>query len=199
MLAEADLSGGLFGDVQLVNSNLKKAWFSNSNLSDANLIESDFTEATMIGTNFNGAFLAGSKFDRADLIGSKMMGAEFYDVSFKAANLKRVDLTNAEVDNLNLTEAKLDGVIFDYVDAGRIQFSLSSLRFAQLENSSNLKQEQLDAAFGVRQGVGLTHLPKDLAYPNHWYDAEQTDEDTYELEESYQNAYLDWLKTQAEA
>ena len=101
------------------------------------------------------------------------------------SNLYMCRLHEADLRGAHLSRANLQST-----DLSDCRMELTSLRSVDCACILNLSQQQVNAAFGVRSGVGLTLLPSHLSCPDHWYIAEDKDKDSRGDVEAYSQAWL---------
>ena len=106
------------------------------------------------------------------------------------ADLSGAHLRGAELSGAHLRGAELSGADLQSTDLSDCRMELTSLRSVDCTCILNLSQQQVNAAFGVRSGVGLTLLPSHLSCPDHWYIAEDKDKDSRGDVEAYSQAWL---------
>jgi len=102
------------------------------------------------------AYLSWANLSGANLTGANLTGANLYEAKLSKANLSRADLTGANLSGANLSRADLTGAQL---------FSLRpDLRNANLSETTNLTQKQIEQATGNEQ----TKLPEHLKPPASW-------------------------------
>jgi uncharacterized protein YjbI with pentapeptide repeats len=135
-LGEADLTGA-----NLTEANLYEAWLARANLSEA-----DLTAANLRGANLTEANLS-----RANLYQANLRGASLWEADLTAANLRGANLTRANLTRANLFRANLLAL-------------RTNLSRANLQQATNLTQNQIEQARGNEQ----TGLPDHLTRPASW-------------------------------
>ena len=159
---------------------------SGADLSEAGLIESELCSAKLSGANLRAACLFG-----AVLTGADLRRAELNEAILGMANLSGADLSGAD-----LSEADLYGANLESTDLTDCCTDAMSVRSVDFTNNVKLTQEQVNAFFGVKSGVGLTFLPGYLSYPDHWYNAESMTESDIEIaDEEYMLAWITWQRS----
>jgi len=103
-LSGCDLSGKVFPEIDISNSNLKNTILTNAKFEKTRMVLVDFSGADLSNAVFNKTSLQGSKFhhsvlkgvflEGADLTGSIMTGADLTEAKLSRANLKSSDLQN---------------------------------------------------------------------------------------------------------
>ena len=179
-LSKADLGGADLSGTDLSGANLRGADLSGLTLKDANL-----RKANLSGANLRKANLSGLNLNHANLYDANLNDANLYGADLSGANLRGADLSKADLSKADLRDAVLDGAVLS--DA---KLELAMLRGTDCYGSENLSKKAVDAAFGVRSGVGLTHLPEGMEPPRHWHAA--GDRDSPEEEAAYEAAYDKW-------
>lgn len=148
-LSEADLSEANLIGAELIGANLRGANLRRANLHKAGLREAGLSGASLIRADFRGANLIGANLHRASLIG---------------ADLREADLRQADLREASLIGADLRGANLELVDCNRMRIDSARLEFANLKDSTNLTQGQIDRA----EGNSETILPEGLVRPAHW-------------------------------
>jgi uncharacterized protein YjbI with pentapeptide repeats len=103
----------------------------------------------------------GANLKNADLRGADLRGADLQNADLRGADLQNADLRGADLQNADLRGANLGTSPF-------LGALFGEAKGANLENVSNLTQEQLDTAIGDDRTV----LPDGLTRPAHWSAAE---------------------------
>jgi hypothetical protein len=119
---------------------LKSTDFRRTNLREAKLQKVSFLGANLQKVIFNNARLQKAEF----------LGAELQEADLCNANLQEAWFLGANLQEANLCDADLQGAF---------------LHEADLTGAKNLKQEQIDKAFGDKN---TTRLPEYLKAPAHW-------------------------------
>jgi hypothetical protein len=137
--------------LNLVHAELPKAWLVRRNMrrasaGSANLQEANLQEANLQEANLSGASLIGANLQRATLQGATLQGATLAKANLQRANLRRADLRRADLQWANLREATLPE---------------ANLTGADLRDTQNLAQEQINMACVDE----ATILPQGLTKP----------------------------------
>ncbi len=150
----ADLAGLDLSEVVLARADLSGAWLDGARLARADLTaaslaecwaeEADFSHARLEAADLAGAWLARARLVRALLGGADLSGAR----------LRKADLTGAE----------LDRAVTGGTDVAGARMTLAWLHGLDCRGLVNLRQDQIDEAFGD----GTTRLPEHIARPRHW-------------------------------
>ncbi len=194
-LQEANLTAAHLEEAKLRKANLQKAELLKAKMHKANLIdahleeakldqadlqEADIWNAQLQGTLFRSANLARAKLSGANLQGARLkeanlQEASFYDANLQRSNLTRADLRRARLDRANLQGADLseanmeETTDFIGVNLEGANLNEAKLKGADLRGAKNLRQEQIDKAFGDKN---TTRLPEELQVPEHWTESE---------------------------
>ena len=165
-LEEAKLSKANLQGAELFKANLQGANIELANLQEANIELADLQGAELRNTQMQGTLLRFTNFKRARLLEAKLRGAHldkanlqeasFYDAQLQGSNLSGADLKRARLDRANLQGADLSGADLEGTD---------------LSGTKNLKQEQIEQAFGNKN---TTRLPEteEFKAPEHWTESE---------------------------
>ncbi|MBE9126859.1 MULTISPECIES: pentapeptide repeat-containing protein [unclassified Coleofasciculus] len=194
-LQEANLTDAHLEEAKLRKANLQKAELFKAKMHRANLIDAHLEEATLDladlqeadlwnaqlqGTLFRSANLARAKLPGANLQGARLKEANLQEASFCDANLQRSNLTGADLRRARLDRANLQGADLseanmeettDFIGVNLEGANLynAKLQGADLNGAKNLKQEQIEKAFGNKN---TTRLPENLKVPEHWTESE---------------------------
>ncbi len=183
-LIGADLSGAHLSEANLIEANLRGADLSGAHLSEAHLIGADLSGADLRGADLRGANLSGANLSGANLRGANLSGADL-----SGAHLIGADLIGANLRGADLSGAVLRGATIQSTELSDCRMEFTSLNSVDCTKILNLDQQQVNAAFGVKSGVGLTRLPFDLTYPDHWHIAEDSMENSGEAYAAYLQAW----------
>jgi uncharacterized protein YjbI with pentapeptide repeats len=181
-LRGGDLRGAYLEGIRLFNTRLEKANLFNVNLERARLGDADdlgkgahLEEAQLKFANLkkarlHGAFLNGSQLERAELqeaelYHASLMGAKLRRAQLQGARFHEAHLEDAQFVEANLQEAKLGRTYLKGTNFARAILLRADLRFADLRQTENLTQDQIDEADGDEN---TTQLPEDLHLPRHW-------------------------------
>jgi uncharacterized protein YjbI with pentapeptide repeats len=85
------------------------------------------------------------------------------------AELQWANFEEAELQGAFLYRAKLQGAKFFGTNLEGADLSEANLNGADLSGAKNLKQEQIEKAFGNKN---TTRLPENLKVPEHWTESE---------------------------
>ena len=210
-LRQGDFSGADLSDAHLMQAdlrgvNLREADLSGADLRKADLHEADLSEANLTGADLSGAYLMRANLTQADLSGVHLVEADLRMVDLSRANLtraylmqadlRRADLSGANLTGADLSKTDLSGANLTGAQLSDCRMDFASLRSVDCTRIFNLSQQQVNAAFGVKSGVGLTILPFHLSCPDHWYIAEDKDKDSREDVDSYLQAWRAWQNAQ---
>jgi hypothetical protein len=134
-----------------------------------NLVSLRLTDSVLRNSNLNGLRFPFVDFEKSNLSGAK---------------LRHTDLRQAWLEWTKLQFADFHGCILDR----------SALRGADLSDT-NITQEMIDSAHGVKSGFGRTQLPagRNLELPIHWFDASDAEKDSGELRDAYLKDYNEFL------
>ncbi|MBD2541870.1 pentapeptide repeat-containing protein [Coleofasciculus sp. FACHB-SPT36] len=194
-LQEANLTDAHLEEAKLSKANLQKAELFKAKMHRANLIdahleeakldladlqEADIWNAQLQGTLFRSANLTkaklpGANLQGARLIGTNLQGASFYDANLQESYLREADLRMARLDGANLQGADLskanleETTDFIGVNLEGANLNEAKLKGADLRGAKNLRQEQIERAFGDKN---TTRLPEELQVPEHWTESE---------------------------
>jgi uncharacterized protein YjbI with pentapeptide repeats len=169
-LEKAHLFAANLQEAKLFKANLEKAYLRQAKLQEAVLCKARLHEADLTEANLEKAHLM-----QAELPGTDLNGAKLKSANLGGANLHQTILFKANLENANLRQAKLQEAVFrkanlqgvDFSDANLEEANLSkaNLEGANLSEAKNLKQEQIEEAFGNKN---TTRLPENLKAPEHW-------------------------------
>jgi uncharacterized protein YjbI with pentapeptide repeats len=159
-LRGADLSGANLREAKLFKANLERAYLRQAKLQEAVLCQARLHEADLTEANLEKAHLMQAKLPGTDLNGAKLKSA-----NLGGANLHQTTLFKANLENANLTGAILKEAVFREANLQGVDFSDANLEGANLSEAKNLKQEQIEKAFGNKN---TTRLPENLKAPEHW-------------------------------
>jgi uncharacterized protein YjbI with pentapeptide repeats len=194
-LQEANLTDARLEEAKLPKANLQKAELFKAKMHRANLIdahleeaklaladlqEADLWNAQLQGTLFQSANLTraklpGANLQGARLIGTNLQGASFYDANLQESYLREADLRRARLDRANLQGADLskanleETTDFIGVNLEGANLNEAKLKGADLRGAKNLRQQQIERAFGDKN---TTRLPEELQVPEHWTESE---------------------------
>lgn len=193
-LSQANLSGAKLMGANLARAYLPQADLIDARLNDAdlriaNLSEADLTSADLRNVNMTGAYLRMADLRKANFKGAKLSSANLIKAQLSFVNLTRADLTETELIKADLSWANLYGAQLDGADLSECRMGFASLRSVDCTNTLHLSQQQVNVAFGVKSGVGLTQLPSGLTYPDHWHIAEEAAEDDAKNDPAYLKAW----------
>ncbi len=150
-LRDANLSGAILTNVNLILADLREANLMGIDLSGANLMGADLSGADLLGANLTGANLTGAKLTDANL-----KGADLGDAILEEADLQWADLSEVNLIGANLTQANLKGAILSDSLLSHTNFSQANLSEAILSRSilsqtnlsgSNLSETDLRDAY----------------------------------------------------
>lgn len=119
-LCKANLSGALFGGINLQGANLEGANLTEAHLEGADLYGANLTRANLTKAHLERTNLKIADFKGANLKGANLIGADFTEVdfidnsivkeaNFEGAHLEGANLTEAFLCEANFTEAHLEG------------------------------------------------------------------------------------------
>jgi hypothetical protein len=114
-----------------------------------NLREAKLQKVSFIGANLQKVIFNNARLQKADFLGAELQEADLCN-----ANLQEASFFGANLQEANLCDADLQGAF---------------LHEADLTGAKNLKQEQIDKAFGDKN---TTRLPEYLKAPEHWIKSE---------------------------
>lgn len=151
-LQRALLDGANLQEANLTDVHLEEAELSKANLQGAELFKAHLQKANLID-----ARLEGAKLDLADLQEADIWKAQLQGTLFRSADLRRAQLPGANLQGSRLSGADLEGA----------DLRGANLEGADLSGVKNLKQEQIEQAFGDKN---TTRLPEteNLTAPEHW-------------------------------
>ena len=133
---------------------LKGALLYEANLQRANLQAADLQAAVLDEANLQFAILWEANLQKAGLLVAELQWANFEEAKLQGAFLYRAKLQGAKFFGTNLEGADL---------------SEANLNGTDLSGAKNLKQEQIEKAFGNKN---TTRLPENLKVPEHWTESE---------------------------
>ncbi len=170
----ADLSGANLRRINLFGADLQEAKLFEVNLEQAYLRQAKLQEALLCRARLDKADLGQANLEKAHLMqaklpGTYLNGAELKCANFSGANLYQTILFQANLENANLRGAILQEAVFREANLQGVDFSDANLEGANLSEAKNLKQEQIDKAFGDKN---TTRLPEELQVPEHWTESE---------------------------
>jgi uncharacterized protein YjbI with pentapeptide repeats len=195
-LANANLSGAKLDGADLSGAQLANANLSGAKLDGAKLSDAQLDEANLWGARLDGADLSGAQLGEADLSGAELRGADLSGAWLRGAKLPGAELGEAELSRAQLGEAKLPGAELGEADlsgawlrwadlsgADLVGADLSGARLdgANLTETVDLRQQQVDAAHGNAE----TRLPNGMSRPTSWTGADSAQAYTYEEEGEY--------------
>ncbi|MEP0857985.1 pentapeptide repeat-containing protein [Trichocoleus sp. DQ-U1] len=159
----ANLYGANLQGALLNGANLQGALLNGAKLERAKLNEANLVGVKLFNANLEGAEVCDANLQEADLDRVNLQEADLWDTKLqwariRKANLQKAKLCRAKLQGANLSEADLLGAILD--DA--------KLHGAKLREVQNLKQEQIERAYGDSKTV----LPDNLERPAPWTQAE---------------------------
>jgi uncharacterized protein YjbI with pentapeptide repeats len=174
-LRKANLKGADFNEANLqgadlIRANLQRAEFLRADLQLANLLAAELQEAILIQaslqqTTLNDANLQRANAQSANLQRASLARANLQWAFLREANLQEAFLQTANLRGIDLKEAKLQRANLDGADLTEAKLDRAKLEGANLNGAKNLKQEQIDKAFG---DMSTTRLPEHLKAPIHW-------------------------------
>ncbi|WP_048708734.1 pentapeptide repeat-containing protein [Microvirga massiliensis] len=153
-LRGAHLQGANLIEAHLEGANLAGAHLQGAELSDTYLQGAELHEAHLEMASLVKAHLEGARLTRAHLEGASLWDAHLEGARLYLAHLKRVQLTEAHLEGANLVKVHLE----------EADLREAHLEGADLEGTTGLTQDQLDAAHGNAE----TKLPKGLTRPARW-------------------------------
>ncbi len=152
--------------LDLHKTNLQRSSLSKANLQAALLYEANLQAAVLNQANLQAAVL-----DEANLQAAILWKANLKKAGLLVAELQWADFKEAELQGAFLNKAKLQGAKFFGTNLEGADLSEANLDGADLSGAKNLKQEQIDKAFGNKN---TTRLPEkeNLKAPEHWMESE---------------------------
>ena len=145
-LAGANLIGANLEGINLRGANLIGANLRGANLKGADLTAANLTKATLGVSNLEGAILDNATLDDGSISGSNLKGASLSHTSLVGTRALWSDLRDANLYRANLTGAILNRSNLAGADLYKANFEKSSLRFANLQENTNLRDTNLQGA-----------------------------------------------------
>jgi uncharacterized protein YjbI with pentapeptide repeats len=168
----ADLTGAILRRINLFGADLREAKLFEANLEQAYLRQAKLQEAVLCKARLHKAVLTEANLEKAHLMQAELPGEYTYlnGANLKSANLGGANLYKtiffqANLENANLRGAILKEAVFSEANLQGVDFSEANLEGANLSEAKNLKQEQIEKAFGNKN---TTCLPENLKAPEHW-------------------------------
>jgi uncharacterized protein YjbI with pentapeptide repeats len=118
ILKNADLSGSMIGEVNLLSADL-----SGANLSGANLQYAYLSHANLSGANLTKADLRGAVLYKCNLENADLRGANLSWSTLGSANLKFADLSGSDLRNALLSDACLESAVLVNAILGRVELT----------------------------------------------------------------------------
>jgi len=115
-------------------------------------------------TDLRNADLRGANLEKARLRRVNLKGAILRDVAFEEAVLSGAHLEETKLERTTFTKANLRKAILREADLEDADFTEANLRSADLSGAKELKQEQINVAFGSNE----TKLSSPLKHPVAW-------------------------------
>ncbi|WP_094463224.1 pentapeptide repeat-containing protein [Pannonibacter phragmitetus] len=165
-LRYALFSGSDLTFVDMSQASLRFSHLNSVNLMKSDLYNSDFYGAVMFKCNFMEVNLTKANLNKSILNVSRLRRACLLEANLTEASLHYADLTGANLHGAKFTGADFDGATLDR----------ALLIAADLSESKNVDQQQIDSAFGD----ATTLLPADLKRPSHWPDRVLEPSEIYE-------------------
>jgi len=150
--------------LDLHNTNLQTADLREAILKGALLYEGNLQRANLQRANLQAAVL-----DEANLQFAILWEANLQKAGLLVADLQWANFEEAELQGAFLYRAKLQGAKFFETNLEGADLSEANLNGADLSGAKNLKQEQIEKAFGNKN---TTRLPENLKVPEHWTESE---------------------------
>ena len=145
-LSGANLEGANLEGINLRGANLIGANLRGANLKGADLTAANLTKARLGVTNLEGAILNNTILDGGSISGSNLKGADLSHISLVGTQALWSDLRDANLYRANLTGAILNRSNLAGADLYKANFEKSSLRFANLQDNTNLRNTNLEGA-----------------------------------------------------
>lgn len=179
MLPESNLMGAKLERTDLSRNDMKKANLKGAHLLRAILYRTNLKGASLKKANMAKVQGVRAKFNGADFTGADMSKTELNRADFSSAILVKTDLTKSELaranfagatvrditlDHANISRALFNGVKFENVDFNGAYTYLARIEGADLSQTKNLTQRQLDMACGD----DTTKIPASLSTPSNW-------------------------------
>lgn len=158
-LRGSNLNGALMFFSTIIGADLRFAKLNETILEGANLFEVDLEycelkHAIIEDADLSSSFLGFSNFGNATLKNANVSHTQCICTDFEDANLG----------NANFEYADLQQAYFRNADLKGTNFRLASLVAADLSDTENLTQQQIELAFGDAETI----LPDNLKRPSHW-------------------------------
>ena len=141
----------------------------NTNLETANLREAILKGALLYEANLQAADLQAAVLDEANLQFAILWEANLQKAGLLVAELQWANFEEAKLQGAFLYRAKLQGAKFFGTNLEGADLSEANLNGTDLSGAKNLKQEQIEKAFGNKN---TTRLPENLKVPEHWTESE---------------------------
>ena len=160
-LRHADLTGANLHSADLHKADLRFSNIRGADLSEANLCRVNFSELrTLMDLGLPGFEKGGvANLSQVNLRKANLERANLHKVNLREANLSEANLSEADLSDADLREAYLSGA-----NCSRMDISSALLEHADLSEAINLKQEQIDVAYGNFS----TRLPDGIDMPEAW-------------------------------
>jgi uncharacterized protein YjbI with pentapeptide repeats len=162
-LMRENLSGQIFSEQNLIESDFKRADLCDAHFENAQLQRANFTQANLDGAYLQGANLTKTILKKADLSEANLTGANLTEaILIKAdltganltrANLTRAILEGAILEGANLTGAILAGVILSDIQRQQIQAYIPSIHQEISDSAYSYNLTITSNAFGQKISI----------------------------------------------
>ncbi|ACB51414.1 rfrA family pentapeptide repeat [Crocosphaera subtropica ATCC 51142] len=159
---EANLSGAILCNANLILADLREANLMGTDLSGANLMGADLSGADLLGANLTGANLMGANLTEANLTGADLGDAILQEADLCWADLSEVNLIGADLSQANLKGAILTDSLLSHTNLNEANLSEAILNRSILSKTnlsgSILSQTDLTNAYFSGGNVSETSL-----------------------------------------
>lgn len=127
-----------------------------------------------------------------DLSTATLQKSNLNSLKFPMVDLEKADLRYSTLRYTDFRQAWLGWVNFQFADFYKCCLRRAALRGADLRNT-NVTEEMLMSAHGVKSGFGKAHLPAKVKPPTHWLAAQEAENDSETLRAAYFTHYREFL------
>ncbi|MGO4707330.1 pentapeptide repeat-containing protein [Microvirga sp. 2MCAF38] len=169
ILADDDLSGGIFSrahltftdfsDANLRGAKLNEAEISRARFEGADLSGADLSKAVGWRVDFNNANLANVNFSSVDVGRANFTGAKIAGSNFSKAEVNRSDFTGADLTGVDMSRAEAARVIFSNAKMAGMNFSYTNLSRAKLDGQ-DLTEVDMSRAYLFMTQIRGTNLSR---------------------------------------
>ncbi|CAG8449767.1 10086_t:CDS:2 [Scutellospora calospora] len=139
-ISGADLSNGVFDNLQLARSklnnvNFQNARLQNTNLQNSSLQNANFKGADLSSANLQNAILHYADFQNAKLLNANLQSTSSQNANFEDANFSSANFQNAIFNNANFQNATFNSADFQNTILNNANFQNAKLINTNLQNS----------------------------------------------------------------